>query len=41
LAATLGNRYHTPDVSELPFVSHGHDFGEAGCRQLLEMHEMW
>jgi hypothetical protein len=27
-------------VSDLPFDGHGDDGNEAGCRQLLEMHEV-
>ena len=37
----IGDRYHTPAVSELPFDSHGDDLSEPGCRELLEMHEVW
>ena len=27
-------------MSELPLNGHGDDFGEAGCRKLLEMHQV-
>ena len=38
--AIIDRRPHAPGVSELPFDGHGDDGHEAGCKQLLEMHEV-
>ena len=38
--AIIDRRHHTPSVSELPFDGHGDGSHEAGCKQLLEMHEV-
>ena len=38
--AIIDPRRHTPGVSELPFDGHGDHDNEAGCRHLLEMHQV-